>query len=440
MGTLDIGLALLSSVGPSIKYRPELYERRRASMSNSDPSVAAIGTLVADLYDFPQELISDELRKLAPPDTLFRADPCEMPYLPPQFQQDVIDHGLARAGGQSNLTPQIALAGLKAYGMGTLGSSGLGNADPIGQFLGEDMMKWGITPNVGVHSYYQTGTTLIVPGPADRRPGIVYCPYANLETNLEKVFADLSQVKPTVLHWMYLSLMGESDKKLPQFFSACRNQFSPLIGLDVHTLKPSRSILSKGSINALKLLPFVLPHVDVFFCSDDEAGLVARLLKLPNCPREIPKDDAEAKRDFTKVFLSDLYEKCAAPKPWAPVFGVTDRHGATFLAGERVTRVVSNYDVDFSNWPVNRVGTGDAFRSGVLMYYAKHANEFKECSVDHFNAVQFGNLVATLSMSGSPENRWENIASFDQMLRVVDSGDRFDRLDPRKLIAAVKGA
>jgi fructose-1-phosphate kinase PfkB-like protein len=70
---------------------------------------------------------------------------------------------------------------------------------------------------------------------------------------------------------------------------------------------------------------------------------------------------------------------------------------------------------------VDLVGAGDSFRAGLITYVGAHLDEFRNGSVDFTEAVQMGNLFASLFIKAPLEDRYGNIKSYDAMLKVVRS-------------------
>ena len=70
---------------------------------------------------------------------------------------------------------------------------------------------------------------------------------------------------------------------------------------------------------------------------------------------------------------------------------------------------------------VDLVGAGDSFRAGLIAYIARNLRRFKNGSMDFGEAVQMGNLFASLYIKAPLNDRYGNIKSYDKMLRVVQS-------------------
>jgi len=85
---------------------------------------------------------------------------------------------------------------------------------------------------------------------------------------------------------------------------------------------------------------------------------------------------------------------------------------------------------------IDLVGAGDSFRAGLISYIARNIEDFKNSRINHTEAAQMGNLFASLYIRASLNDRYENIGSFDNMLRVVQIGSVFDSF--ANLVDAVK--
>jgi sugar/nucleoside kinase (ribokinase family) len=70
---------------------------------------------------------------------------------------------------------------------------------------------------------------------------------------------------------------------------------------------------------------------------------------------------------------------------------------------------------------VDLVGAGDAFRAGLITYIGRSLDRFRDGSIDFAEAVQMGNLFASLYIKAPLEDRYGNIKTYDKMLKVVRS-------------------
>ena len=70
---------------------------------------------------------------------------------------------------------------------------------------------------------------------------------------------------------------------------------------------------------------------------------------------------------------------------------------------------------------VDLVGAGDAFRAGLITYIGRNLDRFRDGSIDFAEAVQMGNLFASLYIKAPLDDRYGNIKTYDKMLKVVRS-------------------
>ena len=78
---------------------------------------------------------------------------------------------------------------------------------------------------------------------------------------------------------------------------------------------------------------------------------------------------------------------------------------------------------------VDLVGAGDSFRAGLLTYVASHLDEFRDGSMDFGQAVQMGNLFASLFIKAPLGDRYGNIKTYDKMLKVLRSDVAYPSFD-----------
>ncbi len=78
---------------------------------------------------------------------------------------------------------------------------------------------------------------------------------------------------------------------------------------------------------------------------------------------------------------------------------------------------------------VDLVGAGDSFRAGLLTYVASHLDEFRAGSIDFGEAVQMGNLFASLFIKAPLGDRYGNIRSYDKMTKILRSGAAYPSFD-----------
>jgi len=74
---------------------------------------------------------------------------------------------------------------------------------------------------------------------------------------------------------------------------------------------------------------------------------------------------------------------------------------------------------------VDLVGAGDSFRAGLITYVARHLDEFKKGIIDFEDAIQMGNLFASLFIKAPLDDRYGNIRSYSKMLQVLGAKGGF---------------
>ena len=78
---------------------------------------------------------------------------------------------------------------------------------------------------------------------------------------------------------------------------------------------------------------------------------------------------------------------------------------------------------------VDLVGAGDSFRAGLITYIASNLNQFRDGSINFTEAVQMGNLFASLFIKASLEDRYGNIKAYDKMLKAVRSNAAYPNFE-----------
>ncbi len=117
------------------------------------------------------------------------------------------------------------------------------------------------------------------------------------------------------------------------------------------------------------------------------------------------------------------------------VEGGCSRASATRAVNESARDIPAAYNVDvlvvggpntIESWfmggeVVDLVGAGDAFRAGFITYIGRNLVGFSDGSIDFAEAVQMGNLFASLYIKAPLDDRYGNIKNYDKMLKVVRS-------------------
>lgn len=367
--------------------------------------LATVGTFVGDFWTRSGNPALSHLEGLAAPGALYLGSPPEMPSLDDHFFSAQVVACEASAGGQHNTTLPLRKAGLNVVGIGAMGVNGSRSFDTQGRFLLEVMEQHGIPPFIQEVQDLSTGTTFKLGTPGQKeRPGLVYFPQANLATDLNFVMDQIRATHPKIVHWMYMGLMGDADRSLGRFFRECRCQTSCIVSADAHTIQQDAKVLQQA-----------LPELDIFFCSADDAKLIATALQLN-------LDDSHPQ--FVSNFLTRLYDQYAGCGSRRPLFGVTMKNGAYFKVDEENPQAVtSNYTVE--NEDLNLVGAGDAFRAGVLGYVSQHVQEFRGGKMNYRDAVQLGNLMAVLCITAPVKERLSQIAPFKNLERIAATDVKF---------------
>jgi sugar/nucleoside kinase (ribokinase family) len=78
---------------------------------------------------------------------------------------------------------------------------------------------------------------------------------------------------------------------------------------------------------------------------------------------------------------------------------------------------------------VDLVGAGDSFRAGFISYTASHLNEFRKGAINFEEAVQMGNLFASLYIKAPLDDRYGGIKPYEKMLEVVRSNIKYESFE-----------
>jgi len=350
----------------------------------------------------------------------------------PAFSQEQLaqwsQQGCATAGGIGNTAPLIARTGLRVSAAANLGKGDYDGLDAQGWFFYDLMSSCGIDMSeMVVHPNLPTGTTFIHSSEDAERGGIAYFPNANNDFDFERFKGSVQRLQPKVLYYMYsgLSDRGDADggRLLADFIGWARRLGAVTI-VDSHTLtgQPQQLIATGRPVAEYRLLEPLLPELDIFFTSSDEARLIENTLR-PG------RDYGRFSQQENNVeFLRFLAERFWSGEQRTRLFGVTVSNGAYEIhsAGPGGRAAANRIDSRFMAGEVtDLVGAGDAFRAGLISYIASNIERFKDGSIDFAEAVQTGNLFASLYIRTSLPDRYRNIKTFDKMLEVVRSGDAY---------------
>jgi len=360
---------------------------------------------------------------------------CKTKDMPDYSQEQIkqwIDEGTATAGGPGNTAPLIARTGLKVAVGVNLGKGDYGGLDAQGRFFHDVMVANGVDMSATyVHPTLPTGTTFIHNPKGDDRGGIAYFPNANNDFDFAIFRKAVERLKPRIVYYMYSGLSDRGDanggRDLAEFIHWCRTRGALTIA-DSHTLTgdPHRLIAEGKPIAEYRLLEPLLPELDVFFTSSDEAKLIQNTIG----PL---RDWVEfGERENNTHFLEFLAKRFWRDEGQTRLFGVTVSNGAyeTHLTPDGHTggpaKIISRF---LSGEVIDLVGAGDSFRAGLITYLASNLDAFCAGSIDFRQAVQAGNLFASLFIKAPLDDRYANIKAYDRMLRVLQTNRGFDSFE-----------
>jgi mannitol-1-phosphate 5-dehydrogenase len=352
---------------------------------------------------------------------------CVMPSYAQEQIQSYLDTGCATAGGPGNTAPLLARAGLRVAVGTNLGKGEYGGLDVQGRFFYDTLTRSGVDMSgTRIHSSLPTGTTFIHEVPGGERGGIAYFPNANNDFDFEAFKSLVRRLKPRVVYYMYSGLSERGDarggKDLADFMAWCRGQGCVTLA-DSHTLtgNPQELIASGQSVPAYHLLEPLLPELDLFFTSADEARLLLNTLD-PHA--DMPKLET---REHCLRYLDFVAERFASPGR-TQLFGVTVKNGAfaTLVAPDGQKRETIFCESRYrASRVIDLVGAGDSFRAGLVAYIAQNRDAFMAGTLALEEAVQMGNLMAMRYITASLPDRYASIPSYESLLRVVKSGKVF---------------
>ena len=352
---------------------------------------------------------------------------CETKDMPGYSQQQLfewIQQGYATAGGPGNSAPLIAKSGLKVAIGADLGNGDYNGLDAQGRFFYDTMIAAGVDMSqIHVHPDLPTGTSFIHDAPGDDRGGIGYFPNANNDFDFEKFKSAVKHLKPKIVYYMYSGLSERGDansgKDLSGFIKWCRNKEIVTI-VDSHTLSgnPNELINLALPIDEYRFLEPLLPEVDLFFTSSDEAKMITNTL---SGPRDWSLFDENENNLF---FLNFLSEKFWPQNIRTKFFGVTVSNGAyeKHINPDGTVSVPIKIESRFMDGEVvDLIGAGDSFRAGLITYIVSNFDEFRDSSMNFTEAVQMGNMFAARYIKAPLNDRYSNILAYDKMLKALRS-------------------
>jgi len=390
--------------------------------------VLILNTAVTDLRR-PDFTFAD---KLVGKGGLAKCKTKDIPDYSPQQIRQWIEQGLATAGGPGNTAPLIARTGLKVAVGVNLGKGDYEGLDAQGRFFHDVMTENNIDMSAThIHPDLRTGTTFIHTSTGEERGGIAYFPSANDDFDFEIFKSAVEKLKPSIVYYMYSGLSDRGDanggRDLAEFIKWCRSKNAVTI-VDSHTLtsNPDELIKTGKSIKEYHLLEPLLPELDVFFTSCDEAKLIENTLSPGRKWDEFTEDQNDLH------FLDFITERFWLNDSRTKLFGVTVSNGAYEKHINPEYSIIGPNKIEshfMAGEVVDLVGAGDSFRAGLITYIASNLNQFKDGSIDFTEAVQMGNLFASLFIKASLEDRYGNIKAYDKMLKVVRSDTAYPNFD-----------
>jgi sugar/nucleoside kinase (ribokinase family) len=390
--------------------------------------VLILNTAVTDLrrpdFEFADELVGKG--------GLAKCETKDMPVYTQRQLAEWIEQGFATAGGPGNSAPLIARTGLKVAVGVNLGKGNYDGLDAQGRFFHDVMTANDIDMSqIHIHPNLHTGTTFIHSTIGQDRGGIAYFPGANNDFDFEIFKKAVERLQPCMVYYMYSGLSDRGDtnggRDLAEFIKWCRGRDAVTI-VDSHTLtgNPYALIEQGVAVNEYRLLEPLLPEVDLFFTSCDEAKLIENTL----APGR--KWNAFDEHDNNLHFLKFLTDRFWRKDGRTKLFGVTVSDGAyeRHINPDQIidgpNRVKSRF---MAGEVVDLVGAGDSFRAGLITYVTSHLDKFKAGSIDFTEAVQMGNLFASLFIKAPLEDRYGNIHEYEKMLKIVRSDVTYQSFD-----------
>ncbi len=360
---------------------------------------------------------------------------CKTEDMPEYSQQQIagwIEQGCATAGGPGNSAPLIARTGLKVAVGVNLGKGDYDGLDAQGRFFYDVMTANGVDMSqTYVHSALPTGTTFIHSTSGEDRGGIAYFPNANNDFDFERFRRAVEKLKPSIVYYMYSGLSDRGDanegRDLAEFIKWCRVNGAVTI-VDSHTLtgNPHELIEAGTAVKEYQLLVPLLPEVDLFFTSCDEAKLIENTLEPGRAWAEFSEHENNV--HFLEFLTERFWRKDARTKLFGATVsdGAYERHACPGESVATPNRITSRF---MAGEVVDLVGAGDSFRAGLIAYLAAHLEKFRDGSMNFGEAMQMGNLFASLFIKAPLGDRYGNIRPYDKMLGVVRSGTAYQTFD-----------
>jgi sugar/nucleoside kinase (ribokinase family) len=360
---------------------------------------------------------------------------CRSEDMPKYTQEQIqawIEEGFATAGGPGNTAPLIARTGLKVAVGVNLGQGRFGGLDAQGRYFHDIMTGNGIDMSATyIHPRLPTGTTFIHSTSGDDRGGIAYFPNANNDFDFAVFRQAVEQLQPRIVYYMYSGLSDRGDAHgghdLAEFIRWCRSQGAVTIA-DSHTLtgNPHKLIAEGKPVKEYRLLEPLLPELDLFFTSSDEAKLIENTLGRSPARTDLTEGA------YNAHFLEFLTKRFWPDDGQTKLFGVTVSNGAyvKHMGPDGETggpfKVTSRF---MAGEVIDLVGAGDSFRAGLIAYLASNLDAFRRGTIDFPQAVQAGNLFASLYIKAPLGDRYGNIRPYAKMVQVLRNPSGFASFD-----------
>jgi|GEM_PF-10343 len=356
---------------------------------------------------------------------------CETADMPPYTQDEVMGYiaaGKATAGGGGNTAPLLAHAGLRVAVGSNLGKGDYDGLDAQGRAFYDILTANGVDMSATlIHPTLPTGTTFIHEAPHGERGGIAYFPNANNDFDFETFKQEVLRLSPKVVYYMYsgLSKRGDADngRDLADFVVWCRQQGHITI-VDSHTLCGNpQDLIERGEpVPAYKLLEPLLGELDIFFTSVDEARMIRNTLDHAGCDRG--EDTQASIRGFLDLVKDRFTGRSGRPQ----LFGVTLKNGAYALYADAQgnTRSIAFHASNYmAGRVVDLVGAGDSFRAGLIGYITRNRGAFLDGTLNVAEAVQSGNLMASIYVTSPLNDRYGSIPKQEALLAIVRDGKNY---------------
>lgn len=383
--------------------------------------VLILNTAVVDFRRTDFEFVDG----LVGPGGLAKCKTKEMPSYPQEQFNQWIKQGFATAGGPGNVAPLIAKTGLRVAVGVNLGKGGFNGLDAQGRCFYDTMVGNNIDMSeTYIHQQLPTGTTFIYDKGGKERGGIAYFPNANNDFDFEYFKQAVTRLNPKIVYYMYSGLSDKGDANggmdLSEFIEWSGAQGIVTI-VDSHTLtgEPHKLISSGTPVAEYKLLMPLLPVVDLFFSSCDEAKIIENTLGGP-CDWTT-FDEIEANSHFLDFLTERFWKNTGRTK----MFGVTvgdgayEKHMLPDGSVKGPTKIGSNF---MAGEVIDLIGAGDSFRAGLIAYITDNLSEFTTGRMNFAEAVQMGNLFAALFIKAPLHDRYRDIKSYEKMAKVVCGG------------------